>query len=195
MSNAWGFKVIKIYWLETSVYYNLVFTKQMQYKKLNQMRFVSTNTGNQTYEMATKQFRMARHQTHSFDFGQLSEIFSFSLFILILYPLIPFHFCEGNPTNRIVACTHVSVISCMFSWDDHVFHEISKIREFLFGIMRIMNIHWNKKSSMSWPKVTCNTHMQNGPWVIDDARKYDVHWPALCLFPSGIYYFKQGVYK
>lgn len=123
----------------------------------------------------------------------LSEIFSFSLFILILYLLIPFHFCEGNPTNRIVACTHVSVISCMFSWDDHVFHEISKIREFLFGIMRIMNIHWNKISSVSWPKVTCN--MQNGPCVIDDARKYDVHWPALCLFPSGIYCFIQGVYK
>lgn len=130
---------------------------------------------------------------HIFDSGQLSEIFPFSLFILILYLLIPFHFCEGNPTNRIVACTHVSVISCMFSWDDHVFHEISKIREFLFGIMRIMNIHWNKKSSMSWPKVTCNTHMQNGPRVIDDARKYDAHWPALGLLLSGIYCFIQGV--
>lgn len=54
MSNAWGFQVIKIYWLETSVYYNHVFTKQMQYKKLNQMRFVNTNTGNRSrmYEMA-----------------------------------------------------------------------------------------------------------------------------------------------
>lgn len=90
----------------------------MQYKKLNQMRFVSTNTGNRMYEMATKQFKMACHQTHTFDSGQLSEIFSFSLFILILYLLIPFHFCEGNPTNRIVVCTHVSVINCMFSRDD-----------------------------------------------------------------------------
>lgn len=70
---------------------------------------------------------------------------------------------------------------------------LSKTRESLFGILRIMNIHWNKKSSMSWPKVTCNTHMQNGPRVIDDAQKYDVHWPALGLFLSGIYCFIQGV--
>lgn len=78
----------------------------------------------------------------------------------------------------------------------HVFKRWSSQKlESLFGILRIMNIHWNKKSSMSWPKVTCNTHMQNGPRVIDDARKYDAHWPALCLFPSGIYCFIQGVYK
>lgn len=50
-----------------------------------------------------------------------------------------------------------------------------------------MNIHWNKISSMSWPKVTCNMHMQNGPWVIDDARKYDVHIDPLWVFSLRVY--------
>lgn len=56
-----------------SVYYTYVYTKQMQHKKQNQMRFVSTNTSNRTYEMATKQFKMACHQTHTFDSAKFSR--------------------------------------------------------------------------------------------------------------------------
>lgn len=81
MSNACGFKVIKIYWLETSVYYTYVFTKQMQYKKLNQMRFVSINTSNRTYEMATEQFNNGTSSNAHFWLRPTHRIF----FVFIIY--------------------------------------------------------------------------------------------------------------
>lgn len=125
---------------------------------------------------------------------------NFLVFIIFSYTIpidsFPLLWRESHQSHCCLYACLCNQLHVFMRWSiDHVFHEISKNREFLFGIMRIMNIHWINISSVSWPKVTCDKHMQNGPWVIDDARKYDVHWPALCLFPSGIYCFKQGVYK